>query len=153
HVRRCPRLCPAAAPPDQDRPRRPLRADRPAARAHAALRLRRALPDARRDEAALSAGGEPDHYCKLTATGTIKGRVIDKRGRPAAHGNVSIEPPGESRDRLGQWGGSANTQPDGSFQFDNVPPGEYVVSAVATNPGPALKGKDLNAKTIMVKAG
>jgi len=51
------------------------------------------------------------------------------------------------------WGGSADTKPDGSFQFDNVPPGEYIVSAMATNPGPALQGKDPNAKTITVKAG
>jgi hypothetical protein len=89
----------------------------------------------------------------LTETGAIKGRVINRAGQPAAHGNVDIEPPGELRDRLGKWGASGDTNPDGTFQFENVPPGEYIVSAMATNPGPALQGKDPNAKTITVKAG
>ena len=96
---------------------------------------------------------EDDLTIHLTQTGTIKGRVLNKAGQPATHGNVSIEPPGPQRDRIGKWGASGNTNADGTFQFDNVPPGQYIVSAMATNPGPALKGKDLNAKTIIVKPG
>jgi hypothetical protein len=88
---------------------------------------------------------------RLTATGDVKGRVLDKAGKPAPGGIVDINPPGNLR--IGQWGGSSNTAPDGSFHFENVPPGEYVVSAMATNPGPALQGKDPNSKTITVKAG
>lgn len=90
---------------------------------------------------------------RLTATGAIKGRVLDKAGKPAQHGNVSIDADVPGRERIGKWGASGNTDADGSFHFENVPPGRYVVTAMATNPGPALQGKDPNAKVIMVKAG
>lgn len=86
----------------------------------------------------------------MTAAGAIKGRVLSKFGKPATHGNVNIEPPGE---KIGKWGASGDTKADGSFAFDNVPLGQYIVTAMATNPGPALRGKDPNAKTITVKPG
>ncbi len=90
---------------------------------------------------------------RLTATGDIKGRVLDKTGKPAQSGNVEIEPPGPMRDRIGKWGASGNTAPDGTFHFENVPPGQYIVTAMATNPGPAPQANDPSPKTITVKAG
>ena len=87
----------------------------------------------------------------MTATGNVKGRVLSKDGKPATNGNIQIEP--EDGAKLGSWGGSSNTKPDGSFEFKNVPPGTYILTAMATNPGPALRGKDPNAKNVIVKAG
>jgi hypothetical protein len=94
-----------------------------------------------------------DQTIRLTATGEIKGRVIDHSGNPANKGNVDIEPDVPERDRIGRWSGSSDTAADGSFHFEDVPPGRYIVTAAATNPGPALIGKNPNAKTIDVKAG
>jgi len=91
-----------------------------------------------------------DHVTlRMTATGTIKVRVLTHDGKPATNGNVSVDTPGSP---LGSWGGSANTKPDGTFTFDGVPPGTYTVSAMATNPGPGPSPKD-QRKTIKVIAG
>jgi len=89
---------------------------------------------------------------QMTATGTLKVKVLTKAGAPATHGSVSVNPPGPLK--LGTWGGSADTTADGTYTFENIPPGEYVVTAMATNPGPPPpKGKDPLAKTVTVKAG
>jgi hypothetical protein len=96
---------------------------------------------------------EDDLTIRLTATGAIKGRVIDKVGKPANRGTVDIEPDVPERDRIGRWAGGCDTAADGSFHFEDVPPGRYIVTALAKNPGPAMLGKDPNAKTITVKAG
>jgi hypothetical protein len=64
-----------------------------------------------------------------------------------------VEPPGKGRDHVGKWSGGSDTAVDGSFHFEDVPPGQYIISAMATNPGPAVDGSDPSAKTITVKAG
>jgi Carboxypeptidase regulatory-like domain len=96
----------------------------------------------------------PDQHLiiRLTATGAIKGRVLDSAGHPASRGVVNIDPPGTPADRNGKWGGSSGTATDGTFHFENVPPGQYIVTAMATNPGHAPSGNDPHAKTITVKA-
>ena len=76
-------------------------------------------------------------------------RVLNHEGKPASGGNVSIDAPGRP---LGSWGGSANTNADGTYTFEGVPPGTYIISAMATNPGPASSPKD-QRKTIKVAAG
>jgi hypothetical protein len=86
---------------------------------------------------------------RMTATGTVKVRVMNHEGKPASQGNVSIDAPGRA---LGSWGGSANTNADGTYTFDGVPPGTYIISAMATNPGPGPSPKD-EKKTIKVVAG
>jgi hypothetical protein len=53
---------------------------------------------------------------------------------------------------LGSWGGSADTHPDGTYTFEDVPPGTYIVTAMATNPGPGPSPKD-QRKTIKLVAG
>jgi hypothetical protein len=88
-----------------------------------------------------------DVLLQMTATGSLKGKVTKPDGSPAAGGQVSVNPPGE---RIGKWGGSMTVKADGTFQFDNVPPGPYLVS---TNPGLAILGKDKAAKPVEVKAG
>jgi hypothetical protein len=86
----------------------------------------------------------------LTSTGSIRGRVVDGAGHPATLGNVDVAPPGAP---IGHWSGSSNTAADGSFHFENVPPGKYIVTGRAKNPGPAFPGADPNARTITVTAG
>ena len=86
---------------------------------------------------------------RMTATGTVKVHVLNHEGKPAGQGNVSIDAPGRP---VGSWGGSANTHPDGTYTFEGVPPGTYIISAMATNPGPGPSPKDQN-KTIKVVAG
>jgi hypothetical protein len=91
-----------------------------------------------------------DITLRMTATGTVKGRVLKPDGTPAAGGDVSVNPPGKLEDRVGKWGGGQQVNPDGTFQFDHVPPGRYLVS---TDPGKAVLGNDPNAKEIEVNAG
>ncbi len=89
---------------------------------------------------------------RMTATGTLKVKVLTAAGKPAIHGNIEVNPPGGAK--VGDWGGSAETTADGTRTFEDVPPGEYVVSAMAIHPGtPPPTGKDPNAKTVTVKAG
>lgn len=84
---------------------------------------------------------------RATATGTIQGRILRPDGTPAANAHVSVNPPGE---RIGKWGGSTNVNPDGTFRFDNVPPGSYLIS---TNPSAAITDADPAARQIEVKPG
>jgi hypothetical protein len=62
---------------------------------------------------------------KVVRTGAVKGQVIAKNGKPATNGTIHVEPPG---DPIGKWGGSMNLKPDGTFEFEHVPPGPYTVS-------------------------
>jgi len=82
----------------------------------------------------------------VTATGSIKGKVLKPDGNPANDAQVSVNPQGE---RIGKWGGSTNVNAEGTFTFQNVPPGKYLVSA---NPGLAISGADPDGKLIEVKA-
>ena len=88
-----------------------------------------------------------DIALRMTATGTVTGRVLKKDGSPAGDAQVDVEPEGET---IGKWGGGMNVKPDGTFRFENVPPGTYTISA---SPGMAKLGKDPKAKKIEVKAG
>src|SRR5204863_53574 len=88
-----------------------------------------------------------DANLRMTATGTVKGKVLRPDGKPAVDAQVGINPEG---DPIGKWGGSMNVKSDGTFQFDGVPPGIYMIS---TNPGLAQIGKDPATKKIEVKAG
>ena len=95
--------------------------------------------------------GVPSEGIKIvmTGTGVVRGKVIGRDGKPAPGAtHVSIGHPGG--DRVGQWGGSMQCKGDGTFEFQGVPPGEYLVG---TNPLLSIKGEDPNAKRITVKAG
>ena len=88
-----------------------------------------------------------DVQMKLTATGKIAGRVLLKENKSAADVNISVRPPG---DPVGKWGGDENVNADGTFQFDDVPPGQYWVSTTMIIPDRPI---DPNAKSITVTAG
>jgi len=83
-----------------------------------------------------------DLVIRVSETGTITGKVIGERkeGRDI---HVSVAPEGE---RIGKWGGSMRVKPDGTFQFDNVPPGTYLIST-----GPLIPGEAPDAKTRKIK--
>jgi hypothetical protein len=88
-----------------------------------------------------------DITIRAVQTGTIEGRVLGGAG-PGGNINVSIEQKGERK--AGNWGGAMQVKPDGTFQFDNVPPGTYVLSTRPLLPGVPT---DPNAKTVEVVAG
>jgi hypothetical protein len=85
---------------------------------------------------------------RMVATGTIKGKVTNLPGGKAEGVSISVAPVGG--ERVGKWGGGSNLKPDGSFEFTNVYPDEYVVSTKPQLPGIP---KDPNAKTIKVQGG
>jgi hypothetical protein len=84
---------------------------------------------------------------QMVQTGSIKGKVVGANGKPAPGGTIHASPPG---DPIGKWGGSMNVEPDGSFEFKDVPPGPYTVSTQAQYPGAK---PDPNAKQITVVSG
>ena len=95
----------------------------------------------------LHAAPAQDIAITMTGTGAIKGKVLKSDGTPASDGTIHVSPPGNP---IGKWGGSTNLNTDGTFQFDNVPPGAYTVSTKPDFPGIA---KDPNAKSIEVEPG
>jgi hypothetical protein len=84
---------------------------------------------------------------QLVATGTISGTVIDATGNPVTDGTISATPPG---DPIGKWGGSMNIKGDGTFLFENVPPGKYSISTKPQYPGAPA---DPNAQEVTVTSG
>lgn len=88
-----------------------------------------------------------DVTIRMASTGTIRGKVTKPDGSPAADAQVSVNPEGNP---VGKWGGGTNVKPDGTFQFDNVPPGKYTISV---SPHLARVGKDPEAREIEVKPG
>jgi len=82
---------------------------------------------------------------KMIGTGTIRGIMpAPKKGQH----KVMMHPPGGNK--VGSWGGSMNYKEDGSFEFKNVPEGEYYIGR---DQGGDLKLNEPGVKKIEVKAG
>jgi hypothetical protein len=81
----------------------------------------------------------------LEGTGTIRGKVVFEGGPTDREVHVHLCPPGGSR--VGTWGGGARCEEDGSFKFDHVPPGEYLVSTNAE----VLQGEEAGAARVAVE--
>jgi 5-hydroxyisourate hydrolase-like protein (transthyretin family) len=69
---------------------------------------------------------------RLGGAGVLQVRVTDKEGNALAQYEghailVEVEPKGGSK--IGSWGGSATVKDDGTFEFNNVPPGEYRITS------------------------
>ena len=82
---------------------------------------------------------------KMIGTGTIKGTLP-----PPEKGQhmVKMHPPSGSK--VGSWGGSMNCKEDNSFEFKNVPEGEYYIGRYQAED---MKLTDPGVKKIVVKAG
>ena len=90
-----------------------------------------------------------DLELRVTATGTIKGTVVDAKGKPDPTAQISIYP--EGGPRAGKWSASGNLDANAAFSFDSIPPGRYVVSPF---PGRQYTNQpDPAARTVEVKAG
>jgi hypothetical protein len=88
-----------------------------------------------------------DVVLRAGLTGTVKGRVVLSDGRPRPSGNVDIEEAAGSK--IGSWGGSMNVKDDGSFLFENVPVGKYLISTKPFLPGVASE----HPTAVTVEAG
>ncbi|HEY0456070.1 MAG TPA: carboxypeptidase-like regulatory domain-containing protein, partial [Verrucomicrobiae bacterium] len=77
-----------------------------------------------------------DVVLKMTRAGKIKVTATDNSGTPInklgkAELMVNVEP--KEGSKIGSWGGSATIHPDGTYEFTDVPPGEYRLN-VRPNP-------------------
>lgn len=88
-----------------------------------------------------------DLVLRASRTGTIRGKVI---GGGQKLGEVTVSVEQQTGPQVGKWGGGRRVKPDGTFEFDNVPPGTYIIS---TGPLVPSEMPDANAKTIEVTAG
>jgi len=85
----------------------------------------------------------------VEGTGTVRGRVLGEDGKPPQRTFiVNIEPKGGAK--IGTWGGSRQCEEDGAFEFKDVPPGEYVVTAA---PNPGHEGEASKPKAVRVTVG
>ena len=69
---------------------------------------------------------------QLASAGSIHVAVADQKGKPLSRYEgheilVQVEPRGGSK--VGSWGGSAKVKDDGTFEFNNVPPGDYRITS------------------------
>jgi hypothetical protein len=63
----------------------------------------------------------PDVRIRLAPGASLRGRVVDRHGRPAP--GLSLT----ARDETHGFGASAHSAPDGSFSFSSLKPGSYVL--------------------------
>jgi len=84
----------------------------------------------------------------MQGTGVIRGKVTGVDADPKRPANVHLAAAGGAK--RGTWGGSMPCQPDGSFEFKGVPPGDYVLSTRPSFPG---EPADPNAVTVTITAG
>ena len=90
-----------------------------------------------------------DLVIKLVGTGRLKVSVVGPDGKPAGPDvHVHVNPGGE---RIGKWGGSARLKPDGTYEFESVPPDTYWATTQFDPGGPAERNPA--AKPVKVEPG
>lgn len=62
----------------------------------------------------------------MEKTGVLQGRVVDANGNPPGR-KIQIHVRAEG-DATGKWGGSRECEEDGTFLFEEIPPGTYLVT-------------------------
>jgi hypothetical protein len=92
-----------------------------------------------------------DVVIRMSAAGNVRGKVTRNGEVPTDQTYLASIVP-EGGERVGSWSGGMNVKADGTFEFTDVPPGRYTVTA-RPNTGPVLKGKDPNEKKIEVESG
>lgn len=68
---------------------------------------------------------------RMEATGTVRIQLMDENGRPLMHineGEVQVHIEATEGAKIGSWGGGANVGTNGTYEFSEVPPGQYRVS-------------------------
>jgi hypothetical protein len=93
----------------------------------------------------------PGFTIRMSASGNVRGKVTRNGEVPTDASYIANLTP-EGGEKVGSWSGSMDIKADGTFEFTDVPPGRYTVTA-RPNPGPVLKGKDPNEKAITVEPG
>jgi hypothetical protein len=93
-----------------------------------------------------------DVVLHLAGAGSIRVAVTDREGKPLSRYEeheilVEVEPKGGSK--IGSWGGSAKVKDDGTFEFNNVPPGEY---RVTSRPNPANSNRQYAPEQVVTVA-
>jgi hypothetical protein len=83
------------------------------------------------------------------AAGSIHGAVTDEKDRPLSRYEghellINIEP--KAGAKVGSWGGGATVKDDGTFEFDNVPPGEY---RITSRPNPSNSNRQYAPEQII----
>lgn len=90
---------------------------------------------------------------RLARAGGIQVTVIDKNGKALSRldGNpllVDIE--AKEGAKVGSWGGGATVKDDGTYEFADVPPGEY---RVTSRPNPSTSNKQYSPEQIITVTG
>jgi Carboxypeptidase regulatory-like domain len=88
----------------------------------------------------------------LGGAGTIRVSVTDHEGHALSRYEghellVDVEPKGGSK--VGSWGGSATVKADGTFEFSNVPPGEY---RITSRPNPSTSNRQYAPEQVVTVA-
>src|ERR1022692_2347697 len=88
----------------------------------------------------------------LGGAGTIRVSVTDHEGHALSRYEghellVDVEPKGGSK--VGSWGGSATVKADGTFEFSNVPPGEY---RITSRPNPSTSNRQYASEQVVTVA-
>jgi hypothetical protein len=74
---------------------------------------------------------------QLKSGGTIEGLVVDDQGAPVTAFSVGIESFSGAQRRVGKNGGARNVEdPRGSFRWEKLAPGDYVLTATAQDKPP-----------------
>jgi len=98
---------------------------------------------------------------KLQPTGVVQVFVLEASGKPiTSKYMVEIAEQGAKKGAVGSWGGSANIGTDGTFTFEGIPPGKYIVTG-KPNPGRIddradpvevrIEGKDRHSINLIAK--
>jgi hypothetical protein len=80
-----------------------------------------------------------DMTLSRTKTARVSGMRFDEAGDPA--GGIIVLAPSRRSGSVASTPVRANTEADGSFEFPNVPPGEYVLQAATSRSGATTEGE------------
>ena len=89
-----------------------------------------------------------DAVIRVSRTGTVRGKVVGPDGQPRPSAQAHIQDAAGAK--VGTWGGSTNVKADGTFVFEDVPAGKYVISTDPFVPGIQ---RETGQKTITVEGG